>query len=776
MNNIRQNKESALILAIDDDKMMRLQLRRAMEQAGYQVVEAADGEEGLAVYTSLHPDMVLLDAIMPVMDGFTFCDRLHKLPGGDRTPILMITALEDPDAVDLAFEVGAIDYITKPIHWAVLRQRVRRLLEASWAFEELRQQTERAQMSEERLRLALGAARMGTWDWDIPNNKVTNSPSLEANFGLELGSSEDTYEGFIAKVHPEDRESIEGSVLQALSEKSDYDVEFRVIWPDNSIHWIAGKGQVYYDENGKAVRMTGINMDITDRKRSEQKIGEQAALLDIATDAIFVQNLDNQILFWNKGAECLYGWQAEEAIGKNANELLYKEVPSKLLTNQAILAESGAWQGELHQVNRQGKEIIVSSRWTLVQDDRQQPKSILTVNTDITEKKQLEAQFLRVQRMESIGTLASGIAHDLNNALAPILMSVQLLQNNLLDAQSHRLLSVLEVNTKRCADLVKQVLSFARGLPGERTHLQVGHLVAEVEKIVKQTFSKLIEIRTNVSTLNLWTVSGDATQLHQVLINLCVNARDAMPEGGVLSIDVENVFIDENYARINIDAKVGKYVAITVADTGTGIPRETLHRIFEPFFTTKELGKGTGLGLSTVVAIVKGHRGFINVYSEMGKGTQFKVYLPAVEIEKSAHYLEKKPELPPGSGELILIIDDEEAIREITQATLENYNYKVITASDGVDGIAQYAKHKEEISVVLVDMMMPALDGPTTIRTLQKINPTIKVIAVSGLASNIKLTQANGIAVKTFLPKPYSSEELLKKLKMTIALEGKTSN
>ena len=777
MNNIQPKKDSALILVIDDDKLMRLQLRRAMEQVGYQVAEAADGEEGLAVYSSLHPDMVLLDALMPVMDGFTFCDRLHQLPGSDRTPILMITALEDPDSVDLAFKVGAIDYITKPIQWAVLRQRVRRLLEASWAFEELRQQTERAQLSEERLRLALDAARMGTWDWDIPNHKVTNSPSLEANFGLVVGSLEDTYEGFLAKVHPEDRESIEQSVIRALSEKADYDVEFRVIWPDNSIHWIAGKGQIYYDENGQAVRMLGINMDITERKRSEQKIGEQAALLDIATDAIFVQNLDNQILYWNKGAELLYGWQAEEAIGKNANDLLYKELPAKLLTNQQILAESGAWQGELHQVNRQGKEVIVASRWTLVQDDRQQPKSILTVNTDITEKKQLEAQFLRVQRMESIGTLASGIAHDLNNALAPILMAVQLLQNNLVDVQSKRLLSVLEINTKRCADLVKQVLSFARGISGERTHLQVGHLISEVEKIVKQTFPKLIEIRTNASTLNLRTVSGDATQLHQVLINLCVNARDAMPEGGTLSIYAENVFVDENYARINIDAKVGNYVVITVADTGTGIPPEILNRIFEPFFTTKELGKGTGLGLSTVVAIIKGHRGFINVYSEVGKGTQFKVYLPAAEIENSKHSsLEDRQELLPGRGELILVIDDEKSILEITQATLENYNYKVITASDGVEGIAQYAKYKEEISVVLVDMMMPSLDGMTTIRTLSKINPKIKVIAVSGLTSNIKLTQPNGIAVKNFLPKPYTSEELLKKLQMTIAAEGKTQN
>lgn len=771
MNNIYQKKDSALILVIDDDRLMRLQLRRAMEQAGYQVAEAANGEEGLAAYTSLHPDMVLVDAMMPIMDGFTCCNLLHKLPGGDRTPILMITGLEDPDSVDLAFEVGAIDYITKPIHWAVLRQRVRRLLEASWTFEELRQQTERARLSEEQLRLALDAARMGTWDWDISSNKITYSPTTQVNFGISPDSFDGTYGSFIAIVHPQDRDFVERSTLRALEGGEDYDIEFRVIWPDNTIHWVAVKGQVYYNEANKPVRMLGINMDITERKESEHKICEQAALLDIATDAILVQNLDSQILFWNKGAERLYGWKAEEAIGKKANDLLYKELPIQLQTNEEIIANCGSWQDELHQVNKKGKEIIVESRWTLVCDEHKQPKSILVVNTDITEKKQLEAQFLRVQRMESIGTLASGIAHDLNNALAPILMAVQLLENNLQDKQSQRLLTVLETNTKRCADLVKQVLSFARGMQGERTVLQVSHLISEIEKIAKQTFSKLIEIRTDISSLDLWTVSGDATQLHQVLMNLCVNARDAMPEGGILSIYGENIFIDESYVRINLDAKVGKYVVVTVEDTGTGIPREILDRIYEPFFTTKELGKGTGLGLSTVVAIIKGHGGFVNVYSEVGKGTKFKVYLPAAETDPTNFIGESYQELPTGSGELILVIDDEESIREITKTTLENYNYRVLTANDGVEGIATYVEHKEEVSLVLVDMMMPTLDGPTTIRTLQKINPDIKVIAVSGLTSNNQVTQLNGTPVKTFLPKPYTSEELLKKLQKAIAVQ-----
>lgn len=510
-------------------------------------------------------------------------------------------------------------------------------------------------------------------------------------------------------------------------------------------------------------------LDISDRKQAEQKIREQANLLDITTDAILVRGLGNCIVFWNKGAERLYGWKAEEAIGKNANELLYRlETLSQLENNQKSLAECGSWQGELYQITKEGKEIIVASRWTVVPDEDEQHKSILTVNTDITEKKQLEAQFLRAQRLESIGTLASGIAHDLNNSLAPILMSVQLLENRLRDEQSQRILKTLETNTKRSADLVKQVLSFARGVEGKRITLQVEHLIKEIEQIVKQTFPKCIEIHTDISMIDIWPISADATQLHQVLMNLCVNARDAMPNGGILKISAKNQWIDENYARMNLDAKFGPYVVITVSDTGTGIPNHIIDRIFEPFFTTKELGKGTGLGLSTVMGIIKSHGGFVHVFSEPGKGTQFKTYLPVTQTNIVDTAQQHSHELPKGRGELILVVDDEDSIREITRISLETHDYKVLSASDGVEAIALYVQHKKDIKAVLVDMMMPSMDGITTIRTLEKINPQVKVIAVSGISSTSQLAELVSSSVKSFLPKPYTSEELLKNLHVVL--------
>lgn len=325
------------------------------------------------------------------------------------------------------------------------------------------------------------------------------------------------------------------------------------------------------------------------------------------------------------------------------------------------------------------------------------------------------------------------------------------------------MLAILKINAERAGEMIRQVLEFARGIEGERIELQSTHLIKEVAKILESTFPKTIDIKVSIAK-DLSPVVGDATQLHQVLMNLSVNARDAMPNGGSLTIEAENAYLDENYARMHFKAKQGRYVCIRVTDTGIGMPPEVIEKIYEPFFTTKEEGKGTGLGLPSIRGIVKGHGGFIDVYSEVGKGTEFRIYIPAATSTEVRPEEEEMSGLPTGHGELILIVDDEIPLLEVAKKTLEDNGYRVLTARDGTEGLAVYAEHRKKIDAVVMDMVMPYLDGPATIRAIQRLDPDVKIIASSGLSANDNTFESANEGVRIFLKKPYTAEKLLKAL------------
>ncbi|AFY56504.1 PAS domain S-box [Rivularia sp. PCC 7116] len=531
--------------------------------------------------------------------------------------------------------------------------------------------------------------------------------------------------------------------------------------PNGKLTWILINSEpLFLPGQNLPYRVVTSFSDITRRKEAEEKIKEQAQLLDITTDAILVKDLEETILYCNNSAENIYGWKKEELIGKTANEILYEEISPELESALSEVVEAGSWQGELHKITKTGKNIIVASRWTLVRDKTGKPESVLTVDTDITQTKHLENQFLRTQRLESLGTLASGIAHDLNNMLTPILAIAQLLPFKLNNEEQdcREMLSMLEDSAKRGADLVKQILTFARGNEGKRTVLQIKHLLKEIEQFANRTFTKSIAINRYLPQ-DLLTISADPTQMHQVFMNLVVNARDAMPNGGTITISAQNLYIDESYAKMNIEAKVGNYVVVTIADTGKGISPEAIERVFDPFFTTKEVGKGTGLGLSTAIGIIKNHGGFIEVTSELGKGSQFKVYLPSTQDKRIEPAQENIALL--GNSEQILIVDDEPAICEIVKTTLESQNFDILTAADGIEAISTYVQNKTGISIVLIDMMMPEMDGATAIATLQQLNPQVKIIAMSGLTSTQTLAQAAGTGIQGFLAKPFTQYDLL---------------
>jgi PAS domain S-box-containing protein len=498
---------------------------------------------------------------------------------------------------------------------------------------------------------------------------------------------------------------------------------------------------------------------VIERKQAEDHIREQAALLDKARDAILVIDLQGHVRYWNHSAERLYGFAQAEALGRIAADLLHPDASAaeQEEAGRACMA-TGEWSGELQQVSKNGMRLVVESRWTLLREENGRPKGTLLINTDVTVRKKLESHLLRTQRMESLGTLAGGIAHDLNNVLTPIIMGFDLLRLKLNDPVSLRFLTSMEENARRGSEMIKQVLSFARGTDGTRQPLQIGPLINEVGKLLKQTFPRSVEVRLTVPK-SLWFVLGDPTQLHQVIMNLSVNARDAMPQGGRLTVTAANVVIDENYARMNPSSAPGPYVSLRFEDTGTGIPPGIVEQIFDPFFTTKEVGKGTGLGLSNALGIVEGYGGFINVYSEVGKGTCFSIYLPAHQASVQQLDVPQEQRLT-GKGELILVIDDEPAIRDITQATLQGAGYRVLTAEDGAVALALYVQHRAEIRVVLTDMMMPIMDGPATIRALRKMDPALSIIAASGHAAGHSCQEWQS-SVCAILSKPFTAETVL---------------
>ncbi|MFY9222230.1 MAG: PAS domain S-box protein [Blastocatellia bacterium] len=515
-------------------------------------------------------------------------------------------------------------------------------------------------------------------------------------------------------------------------------------------------------------------IDLTEQKLAEEKIKQQASLLNITRDAIIVYNFENIILFWNKAAEKIYGWPSHEVVEKADYSELFKSEQINYNDLLQILLTDGYWEKELELLTKNNNKITVECRLTLVFDSKNVPISILAVHTDITKKKKLESQFLQAQRLESLGSLASGIAHDLNNILAPILMSTNLLKKQISPEKRASVINIIENVTLRGADLIKQILAFAKGTKSEFPTISIKQILVEIEKILLQTFPKSINISFNI-THNLSSIIANATQIHQLLLNLAINARDAMPEGGKIEITAENIFIDKSCTGKNSETHHGNYVLISVKDTGTGIAPEHIDKIFDPFFTTKEHGKGTGLGLSTVNIIANQHKGFVKVSSELKKGTIIKVYLPASNLLTSEEFQINDEKILHGQDKLILIVDDELSIQQITQASLENVGYRTLIAANGIEAVGIYAQNKNSIDLVITDMVMPVMDGLVMLEIMEKLNPNVKVIISSGITCG-RSTESVQSCVKAFLPKPYTVEELLKTVSSILSLDDQAFN
>jgi PAS domain S-box-containing protein len=616
--------------------------------------------------------------------------------------------------------------------------------------------------SEERLRLITNLVPHGIFAKDAAGRHIFANPALAEFAGLPIEEilGKDDFDLVNDRAQAEAYRANDLAVLQSgrkmvvLEEpRTDLSGRTRILQTIKIPYTVPETGEP---------AVLGVCMDITERKRIDARFRR---LVDSNVQGVYFWNTGGQITGANDAFLRMVGYSREDL---DAGSISWAHMtPPELIAQDGRALRNLATRGvcepyEKEFIRKDGSRVPIFIGPAMFEDNRDEGICFVI---DLSERKQLEQQFLRAQRMESIGTLAGGIAHDLNNILAPIMLSIDILKRESDTPKTHEILKMVADSAQRGADIVRQLLSFARGMKSQRIEVQPRHLLKELESIIKDTFPKDIRLRFSVPD-DTWPLLGDPTQVHQILLNLCLNARDAMPDGGTLHISAENHTLDEHYATMDIEAKTGRYVCISVTDSGTGIPQKIIHKIFEPFFTTKELNKGTGLGLSTVMAIVKSHEGIAKVYSEPGKGTTFRVYLPAMEYSGDAP--PEQPQqviLPRGNGETILVVDDEASILTVTRQTLEAFGYQVLSAQDGAEAVSIYAENKDQISAVLTDMRMPIMDGSNLIRVLLRINPAIKIVTASGFASNFTGNGFTDIGVKHFLTKPYTAETLLKTMR-----------
>lgn len=625
---------------------------------------------------------------------------------------------------------------------------------------EQKQALEALRESEASLERAQSLAHVGNWDLNPATGMGKWSREMFRLFGLDPAQGVPQLKDFLEMVHPEDRALLRATHQKAYDTGGRHVVSYRTDPARGQVRHFTTIIEAVKEPSGRIDRLIGAVQDNTERIESIDRIREQAALLHETHDAVLVYDLEQGVQFMNPAAEELIGMRSAEARGNNLLQVLR---PRSELSLRAALQEvvsQGSWTGELELQTSSGRERDLDSRWTMLENAEGKPRSILITCNDITEKKRLEAQYLRAQRLESVGTLASGVAHDLNNILSPIMMGIEMLKTAIHDADTLSVLATMKESAQRGRDTIKQLLTFARGTEFQKGPIQPRHLLKELDRLLQRTFPKNIRIYTEFAEQPS-TVLADPSQMHQVLMNLCVNARDAMPEGGVLFVTLENRILDESSLNIHPKARPIPYVVFKVSDSGAGIPEEILDRIFDPFFTTKPQGKGTGLGLATVLGIVEGHGGFVLVDSKPGHGTTFQIFIPASAPLQHPGAAPEDSILPRGHGELVLIVDDEPAILRTAENFLRRNGYATLTASGASQALSLFEKHREEIHAVLTDIMMPAGDGRQLISMLREMNYRLPVIAMSGLATREAQQETIDRGAAAFLDKPFNAEQLL---------------
>jgi PAS domain S-box-containing protein len=630
--------------------------------------------------------------------------------------------------------------------------------------------------SEENMAAAQRMAHFGSWELDLIDMEAPGANPLRWSdetfriFGYEPGSVPVTNELFFNAVPPEDHPAITAAVSAAIAGRTSCSFVHRVKRSTGDERFL--QATAHFMESGtpgRSPKLIGTVLDVTERKLSEEALKLHGRVLESMAEGVMVWDQNGVIIFLNAACRLIFGYKKDELPGRHFSVLqIVPPDESRPLMDQLSghLQDNGAWMGELICRKKDGTALVTKASVSCLEIAGSM--AFVVVMEDVSEKKNMEVQMLRSQRMESVGRLSSGIAHDLNNILTPILMCAFMLRGKLPQEEFERALETIESSTQRGADLIRQLLTFGRGTSGLRCPVPVSDLVCDLSRMIRETFPRNITF-SSITPPENWTVLGDPTQLQQVMLNLCVNARDAMPAGGTLTIEVKNVVIDKKEILLHLGAGPGPHVLLLVTDTGEGIPPEVIEKIFDPFFSTKPPGKGTGLGLSTVMGIVKSHHGFLNLRSSVGLGTTFEVYLPASpkSDETPVRSVPAAPAARPhkAHGELILVVDDEASIRKVVELTLLAHGYRALVAKDGIEAMALYSRHGDEIKAIVTDIVMPSMDGVALIKVLTEMNPSVKVIATSGIGDSEgnedKATELSSLGVKCYLRKPFAAAEIL---------------
>jgi len=740
-----------IILIVEDDQAVATLEQRRLERAGYSVITAPGPAEAMALLARHRFALILLDYRLPGdVDGLTFYQQVKD--AGYDLPVILVTGFGNEAVVIRALRDGVRDFVTKSTEYLdYLPEAVARVLKQ---IEIERQLIE----SEARLTAVIASAKDAILVAESDRRITLFNTAAEEMFRC---SAKEALGQSLNRFLPPDIEEPDPS-------KKDQSLSMQV---RSRTRGLRANGEEFpveasvsrVDRAGRHLYAVVVR-DVTERQNAEKLLREQATLLEKAQDAILIRNLDGRISFWNRGAERLYGWTAAEAIGREADRLLFNNKSPLLAEANAAIAARGEWSGELGQVDRRGREVWVNSSWTLVRDDATRPNSVLIINTNVSERKELEMQLLHAKRLESIGRLAGGVAHDFNNLLTVITgYCDMLLATAQLPDSSANFLHEIKKASDRAAGLTRQLLAFSRKQILAPRLLDVNTLVHDAENLLRRLIGEHIEL-TTVLTPGLWPVRADPVQLEQVIINLVVNSRDAMPKGGRLRIETGNARLDAAYAQKHLDVRPGHYVRLAVADTGVGMDQATRAQIFEPFFTTKEIGKGTGLGLATVYGVVKQSGGHVDVDSEPGRGATFQIYLPAAVGAPEADVPIAGPfQAYAGTGS-VLLVEDEEGVRELARLALQTSGYTTQAASDGFEALAMARSRREPFDLLVTDVVMPKMSGRELAAEIKALSPGIQLLFLSGYTDDAVVHSGLLERGAEFLHKPFTPLTLVRKV------------